>query len=237
MIGVILAAGKGKRIAEITGGKPKSFLELGGVRLIDHQIRTLRRYGVQDLVLIIGYQGDRFEKEYREANTTLVTNPFYESSNVLASLWFARDYLAGGFYFMHADTYFEPGIFKDLTRQKGEIVLAVQAKDSVIEDMKVRVENGCIVEVSKEMDCASAYGEFIGLAKINSSGASKVIEKMRHRIECQGGLDDFFEAAIQDLIDEGIKVVNFDIGDRMAIEIDFPDDYKMAKELYHSIES
>lgn len=232
MIAVILAAGRGRRIAELTEGLPKCFLTLGGKRIIDHQIESLNRLGVDKIVIVVGYRSDLFEREYSNRGIIFVRNPFYDRTNVLASLWFARDYLHKGFYFMHADTYFDPSILEDLKQESGEIVLCVNKKDTVAEDMKVRVQNDRIVEINKEMPCESAYGEFTGLAKIDNVIAPKVIDCIRDRIENQGKLDDFFEAAIQEMIDKGVKVRKLDIGNRVSIEIDFAEDYELAKQLY-----
>jgi len=232
MTGVILAAGKGRRIAELTGGLPKGFLTIGGKSLVNRQVESLRKIGIGKIVMVIGYRSDLFEKEYNGSEVILLKNPFYERSNVLASLWFARDYLTNGFYFMHADTYFDHAILEDLTRAPGSIVLCVNKKPSIPEDMKVRVEGNRIVEINKEMACETAHGEFTGLAKIDAVAAPGIINNIRDRIEYRGRCDDFFETALQDAIDQGIEVRQFDIGERLSIEIDFPEDYAHAQELY-----
>lgn len=233
MTSIILAAGKGHRIASLSGNKPKSFLTIGDKRIIDHQIDIVKQSGIDKIVVVIGYQSELFEKEYGDLGFTLLKNPFYESTNVLASLWFARDYLKDGFYFMHADSYFDSTIFEDLTQLQHPITLAVNQKPLVPEDMKVRVKEDLVLEINKEMSCESSYGEFIGLAKIDSSIAPNVIECIEDRIEKKGKINDFFESVIQDQIDEGVYVRSFSIGDRLAIEIDTPEDYELAKQLFN----
>ena len=232
MVAVILAAGKGQRIAELTDGLPKCFLSLGGKRIIDHQLESLERLKIKQIIIVIGYRADLFEKEYSRSEIILVKNPTYDRTNVLTSLWFAKDYLRDGFYFMHADTYFDPTILKDLKQKDRGIVLCVNRKITASEDMKVCVSRRHIIEIGKEMDCELAYGEFTGLAKISSAAASRVVACIKDRIEKRNDYDAFFEAVIQDLIDVGVKVRNFDIGSRVSIEIDYPEDYDIAKRLY-----
>ena len=141
MVGLIMAAGIGSRISSMTNNMPKCFLELGGQKLIDHQINTLKNNGVHDIVIVTGYKSDLIADYYRGENFNIIKNPFYDVTNVLASAWFARDHLYNGFYFMHADTFFEPIIFSDLMDLNADIVLAVAKKNTIVEEMKVVVEN------------------------------------------------------------------------------------------------
>ena len=64
MDAIILAAGKGKRIAEITGGDPKSFLKINGKRIIDWQLDYLDEIGVKDIIIVVGYKKERFYEDY-----------------------------------------------------------------------------------------------------------------------------------------------------------------------------
>lgn len=232
MIGLLLAAGMGRRIEELTQGLPKSFLLLGGKRIIDHQIESLHRVGIKEIVIVTGYRSDLFERDYDMSGVVLVKNPFFDRTNVLPSVWFARDYLHKGFYFAHSDTYFEPSILQGLVREEGDIILAVNWKPTVPEDMKVRVKEGRVVRIDKEMDCELAQGEFTGLAKIGMKIASRVVERVQDRVENRGDHDHFFEVIIQDLIDQGVEVQSFDIGSRFSIEIDFPEDYEEAQRFF-----
>lgn len=232
MRGIILAAGKGRRITEITNDKPKSYLEIAGKRIVDHQIDALRSAGIDDICMVIGYRHKLFERDYGDSGISLIKNPFYDRTNVLGSVWFAREFLLEGFYFMHADTYYDQTILQDLTKEEGDAVLCVAPRETPVpEEMKVKIKDGNITEINKEMNCEEAYGEFIGLAKFTPVMAKTVKWHLEHRIENLGRHDDFFETVIQDIIDEGKPVSCFDIGERVAVEIDFAEDYQLAKEL------
>jgi choline kinase len=232
MTAVILAAGQGRRIASLTHGLPKCFLPLGGRRLIDHQLDSLRRIAVKDIVLVTGYRSDLFKRDYGNAEIHLVQNPLFDQTNVLTSLWYARQYLGEGFYFLHADVYFDPTILDDLKTEAGPVILCVERKETVEEEMKLRAQDGRVVEINKDMPPRLACGEFTGLAKITRAAAPRIVEHIRDRVERQGRQTDFFEAAIQDVIDEGMEVRMLDIGRRVSIEIDFPEDYERARRLY-----
>jgi len=63
MKAVILAGGKGTRLADISNGKPKPLVQIGGRAVLDHQLEMLSKQGIQKVVLLIGYKGDMI-KEY-----------------------------------------------------------------------------------------------------------------------------------------------------------------------------
>lgn len=62
MIGVILAAGYGKRLAKISGNTSKCLIELNGTCLIDHNIQLLERFGVERIVIVIGHNGGHIRR-------------------------------------------------------------------------------------------------------------------------------------------------------------------------------
>ncbi len=55
---VILAGGKGSRLASATGGLPKPMVEIGGRSVLEHQCLLLKRYGVREVTIITGHLAD-----------------------------------------------------------------------------------------------------------------------------------------------------------------------------------
>ena len=62
---IILAAGMGRRLGDLTKGHTKCMVEVNGVTLIDRVITQLSRLGLSRLVLVVGYQGDRLKGIHR----------------------------------------------------------------------------------------------------------------------------------------------------------------------------
>src|SRR3989304_5859972 len=58
MKAVVLAAGRGKRLAAITVDKPKVLVRIGEKTLIEHNLDKLRRLGISNIALVIGYKGE-----------------------------------------------------------------------------------------------------------------------------------------------------------------------------------
>lgn len=58
MKAVVLAAGLGKRLGAVTAEKPKVLVKIGGKALIEHNLDKLRRLGISQIALVVGYKGE-----------------------------------------------------------------------------------------------------------------------------------------------------------------------------------
>ena len=228
-----MAAGKGNRLSAVTQGLPKSFLEVGGKRIIDHQLDNLQRVGVTDITLVTGYRKALFEEAFRKPGIHFAFNPFYETTNVLTSFWFGQRFLHDDFLYFHADTIFEPAIFDELMHAPGDVVLPVDTHPCAEEEMKVRVDaSGRVLEINKTMAGASARGEFIGIAKC-SRAALGAIQEATEDFMVRREFHHYFEAALQKLIDDQrCPVTVLDITGKRWNEIDFEADLQKGRRLF-----
>ena len=229
MQAIIMAAGKGSRLGELTGGNPKSFLEIHGKKLIEYNLEILKKIGVNEIIIVTGYKSEAFEELVKDIpNVKLAYNPFYEMVNVIGSFYFGMEYLHDDFLYIHADTLCDPAIFKKMVSSSADVVLPVEFKLCDEEAMKVRTENGKVVQITKQMPVENAEGEFIGIAffrkNVISSLKKKVIEVLKEK-----RFTEYFESAIQKLIDDrqyNIQTVSMD--KLFWSEIYFKEDYERA---------
>ncbi len=92
---IIMAAGIGQRLQPVTLHTPKPLVKVGGVRMIDTVIQSLRRNGISEIYVVVGHLRERFvslEREY--PGLRLIDNPWYDSCNNIASLYVAREHLS-----------------------------------------------------------------------------------------------------------------------------------------------
>lgn len=234
----VCAAVRGKdilveaEIGQIGGTEEESFVEIRGKKLIEYNLALLKKYGVDEIIIVTGYQSEEFEKLVAdEKNIRLIYNPFYEMVNVLGSFYMGMDALYDDFIYMHADTLCEPCILEKHIRLDGDIILPVEYKQCDDEAMKVRSENGRIVQNTKRMNAALAEGEFIGIAAFRKEVIPLLKEKTKQLLK-EKAFTEYFEGAIQRLIDDkenfSIKAVSTD--GAFWAEIDFQEDYKRAVE-------
>lgn len=229
MQAIIMAAGRGSRLGSLTEDIPKAFLEINGIKLIEYNIALLHAYGVKDIIIVTGYQTERFEELVRKIDgIKCVFNPFYEMVNVLGSFYMAQEYLWDDTVYMHADTLCSPRILEDMLTKKGDIILPIDFKSCDEEAMKVQTNNGIVTAISKNISCNESEGEFIGIAKISKNtlpalrnAAKKLMEKKQ--------FNEYFEGAIQELIESNkYKLTVLPTANRFWVEIDFKEDYEKA---------
>ena len=98
MQAIILAAGMGKRLGELTKNNTKCMVEVNGVTLIDRMLTQLSRLPLERVVIVVGYEGrklidyigNRYDSKLR---IEYVENPIYDKTNNIYSLALAKDKL------------------------------------------------------------------------------------------------------------------------------------------------
>lgn len=110
---IIMAAGLSSRFAPLSYEKPKALIEVKGEILIERQIKQLKEAGVQNIIIVTGYQSQKFEYLKDKFNVKLVFNPNYLSHNNHYSLYMVKDYLKNS-YICSADNYFEKNPFENI---------------------------------------------------------------------------------------------------------------------------
>lgn len=228
MQAIIMAAGKGSRLGNLTEDKPKAFLEIEGIKLIEYNIALLHANGIHNILLVTGYYNEKYEElVQRVSGVRCIYNPFYEMMNVLGSFYMAQEYLnEEDTIYMHADTLCAPDIFQDMLNTKGDMVLPVEFKLCDEEAMKVRTEQGKIIEISKQIPCEKGEGEFIGIAKISGNVIYPLKQVVKELMK-EKQFSSYFEGAIQRMIDQKqYEITAVDTKDRFWGEVDFLEDYE-----------
>jgi L-glutamine-phosphate cytidylyltransferase len=231
MKGIILAAGRGARLNGGNNDMPKCLVALGGETLLSRNIRLLRQAGVDDIVVVVGCAADTVRRTCQ--GVSFVENARFAQTNSLYSLWLARPMLTGGFVVMNCDVLVHPQLMTDLltARHEDALLLAYRDEDTAYgdEEMKVRVQAGRVVDISKTMDPAIADGENLGVAKFGAEGARVLIDEMDALIaggDHKAWVPRAFKAFAE-------RRPLHAIGTRGLpwTEIDFPEDYRRAVEV------
>ncbi len=181
MRAVILTAGLGARLREVTGDRPKCLAQVGGMTLLERQLSALRSCGVTNIAVVTGYQAMDVR---RLCGPTIdyVHNPIFADTNSLYSLWLARELLGEGFLVMNCDVLFHPQLLSDLVTSRYEDALLMSpACDEASyseEEMKIRVRCGRVVDISKDIAAEDADGENVGIAKFGTEGAAVLVDEM-----------------------------------------------------------
>ena len=111
MIGMVLAAGAGRRLRPDTDGLPKALLPVhGDLTILDIALRNLAAAGLTEITIVVGYAASRVADRQAELEAaygvrlTLVHNDRAEEWNNAYSLWLAREHFAQGVLLVNGDT-------------------------------------------------------------------------------------------------------------------------------------
>lgn len=107
MKAVILAAGKGERLQPLTDYKPKAMLPICNKPLIDYQIEMLRKHGIDEIAVVVGY----LEETIREHLKHEVK--FYRDEKIkgtASAVYAARDFIDDEFILLYGDVFFDGSI-------------------------------------------------------------------------------------------------------------------------------
>ena len=230
MKAVILAAGKGTRLNGMASSRPKCLEQVGGISLIERQVRALKAEGIDEIISVVGFGAEQV-RQTCGPRIGYIENRHYAETNSLFSLWLARHFLIGGFIVLNADVLFHPQLLRDLLATQYEDALLVSYPDESTpplgeEEMKVKLRAGRVIDISKKINCRKADGENVGIAKFGPSGARLMVEKMDSLIRL-GAHNDWAPRAFREFLGERPL---YAVGTRGYpwIEIDFPQDYRRA---------
>jgi len=230
MTGVILAAGRGSRLNGTAGDKPKCLLRLGSETLLERQIRALRCVGVDDIVVVVGCQADRVRQSCGPT-VRYVENARFAETNSLYSLWTARALLSHGFVVLNCDVLFHPGLLGELLIAHHDAALLIDYRSADRppygdEEMKVKVREGLVLDMSKTLAPEDADGENLGIVKFGPASAPALVAIL-DRVVADGGLRDWAPRAFREFA-QSHPLHAIDAAGRPWIEIDFPEDYQRA---------
>ncbi|MFE3588800.1 sugar phosphate nucleotidyltransferase [Streptomyces niveus] len=234
MIGLVLAAGAGRRLRPYTDTLPKALVPVDGdTTVLDLTLGNFAEIGLTEAAIVVGYRKEAVyeRKEALEAKygltLTLVDNDKAEEWNNAYSLWCARDVIRRGVILANGDTVHPVSVERTLLAARGEgrrIILALDAvKQLADEEMKVITEPGKGVRrITKLMDPATATGEYIGVTLIEPEAADELADALKATFERDPDL--YYEDGYQELVDRGFTIDVAPIGDVPWVEIDNHDD-------------
>ncbi|RLC49339.1 MAG: hypothetical protein DRZ79_06195, partial [Candidatus Cloacimonadota bacterium] len=172
MKAIILAAGIGKRLQKVSGGLPKSMIEIGGKSIIHRQLESCLEVGINDFVFVLGFKKEILQNHILELvkpeNCTFVYNPIFDKTNTLYSLWLARKYFDDDFIYFNADVVFKSELLAKISGKSKYSQLLLETKHCGEEEVKMIIDKeNRILEIGKKLEIEKCAGEFIGVGKFN----------------------------------------------------------------------
>ncbi len=229
---ILLIAGRGSRLKPLTLKYPKSLYKLDkDTTVLKRMVTMIRKYDSQaEIIAVVGFMKEKIKKEITDV--IFVNNPFYEVTNSIASLWFARDYLKNNnVTIINGDIVIEEKVVREILCTKitrPEVLIDSSIKKQG--DYNVQVNDDKILVMSKDLD--KYYAEYTGITRLDKSSATK----MKHCVEVMvddGMYDQWYEnALVQMIFNEDFELYYQDICTYQWAEVDCVDDLILAKKIH-----
>ncbi len=191
--GIILAAGRGSRMKELTEDKPKCLVELSGQALLHWQLSDMRSAGIERILVVTGYK-----KEKILGNFATTSNENWQNTNMLSSLLCAEDFASNCFangidklIISYSDILYHRGHIQKLISAKGHIAIAydtlwaelwdLRFGEKALEDAETfRHDKGRLLEIGgKSKILAEIQGQYMGLLAFDKSGWKSLVNAAR----------------------------------------------------------
>jgi choline kinase len=182
---LILAAGQGTRLRPHTDLRPKCLVALLGKPLLEWQEMALTRAGIRDLTIVGGYRAELIEVfGYR-----VIRNPNFERSNMVSSLFCAREIMQSGqdLLVAYGDIVYEPRLIIELLRSAAPVAVMVdsgwreywqlrfQNPLSDAETLKLSPDNRLLELGQKPQSYEEIEAQYMGLIKIRADQLSSLM--------------------------------------------------------------
>ena len=150
---VVLAAGRGTRMGEITADVPKPMLRVHGRPLLEHVLDRLAEAGVREILIVVGYRRELIEQYFRHWRLPVSFREQEVVNGTASAALLARDFIAQApFLLTFGDILCEPDAYikcgRVLDKYPGTVaVLGVKSVDDPWRGAAVYVENDRITKV------------------------------------------------------------------------------------------
>lgn len=244
MKAIILAAGMGTRLGKYTENLPKGMLGFNGKPLILWQVETLRKAGINDIVVVGGYNHEKINipgvKKY--------INKDYANTNMVESLMTAEPEMTSSILVCYSDILYEPGVIKKVFASKADI--GVTADEDYWDYWQARLENpmddteSLVIDKRGKIDelgtpkCSldRAKVRYVGLIKFSPNGVNwlkkvyhinkeKYFDKNEPWLHSKSFKKAYMTDMLQSLINSGHRVEPILIK-RGWLEFDTVEDYE-----------
>lgn len=235
---VFLVAGKGSRLHPLTMETPKSLYKLDkNTTILQRIIHLIKKYDMEAQIVVVGgFLFDNIQMDLADIpGIVYVTNPFYEVTNSIASLWFAREYLQRDVVVINGDIVMEKELIRKVVCKPADrpmVLLDSSVKNNG--DYNVQVLSDKVLVMSKNLD--DYYGEYAGVTKLDGESAQLLRIKIEQMVS-SGMYDQWYENALVQLIfDEDFQLFYEDICEYKWTEVDCVSDMLLAKSIHNEVD-
>ena len=234
---LILAAGRGSRLKELTKYNPKCFIKIKNKEIINHQINEIKKNGVKKIGIVVGYKKKKFER----LGVKLFFNNNWKTTNMVYSLFQAKKWLFNyNCIICYGDIVYDGKIISKLIKSKYDFVLPsnqnwkgnwkLRYKNplSDLETFKVNKIKNLMEIGNKPKNYLNIDGQFMGIIKINKNISRKIFkiyDSFEYNYKKNLQFTNFLNICIKDF---NLKIKTLPVKNYW-FELDNKNDFKVIK--------
>ena len=151
MQGIILAAGMGKRLKDLTNNKTKCMVKVNGTTLIERALSQLDKLNLSRIVIVIGYEGKKLVEYVKsleiKTKVLFVENPIFDKTNNIYSLYMAKEYMEeDDTILLESDLIFEENVLKCLIEDERDTLALVDKYESWMDGTCMKIGEDDTIE-------------------------------------------------------------------------------------------
>lgn len=243
MQAVILAAGMGKRLKELTQSNTKCMVRVNGVTLIERMLHQIERYHLSRIIIVVGYEGkkliDYIEKLSIQTPIVYIDNPIYDKTNNIYSLALAKEWLCReDTLLFESDLIFEDSVLDVLINDKRATLALVDKYESWMDGTCVKIGEDDSIEAfvpgkKFKFNEISDYYKTVNIYKFSKEFSETHYVPFLNAYQSALGENEYYEQVLRVITmldDPGIKAKRLD-GQRWY-EIDDIQDLDIAESIF-----
>ena len=240
---LILAAGYGSRIADVTLN-PKSLLPINEKALMDWHFDSLAKVGIKDVVVVTGYKREVLE-EYLEKfksnfNLEFAVNDDYKVKGNTYSLFFGLEKIETDFLLFDADLIYETSILRAFVEDKNSNqILVGEGSIDDIESAKALIDQNGFVRMTIDKRAVSEAeqakykfaGEAIGILKFSKEYRDDMFIECKKFLADEANISKNWEHVMNEFLHTHDMGIHKSVSNKW-VEIDNREDYDRAQQLF-----
>jgi choline kinase len=230
--GIILAAGRGKRMGASTDEMPKCLLTVGGRRLLDWQLDSMRAGGITEIAIVTGYRSELIANE----DVSIFHNNEWKTSDMVSSLACATEWLSVSTCLVsYSDIFYQSTAIEALRASTADLAVTYDPNwlalwsqrfvDPLADAESFRLDNeGFLTEIGRSADSVHVIqGQYMGLLRFTPVGW-RTFEEATSTFGSEGSTTLHMTAVLQRIVEmNSVRIRAIEYDDPWG-EIDSPSD-------------
>ncbi|HIE41224.1 MAG TPA: phosphocholine cytidylyltransferase family protein [Candidatus Aenigmarchaeota archaeon] len=241
---IILAAGRGSRLKELSLEQPKPMTSVNKTSIIHNLVKLLIQNGFRKIVVVTGYFAQKLQQSILavfkgQAEFIFVEKKKFDSTNNIYSLWLAAEHFADGFYLFEADVFCDASLIKKLKLSPAQDIILLGAYTEQMNGTVVELDqDGMVKEIYLKRHQTAPFdfnGKYktINFYKLSSEFVNRFfLKKLQEHIDRED-VYSYYELIIKEAVDRKYPFFGLLAKESKWWEIDTLEDLNMAERIFN----